>query len=152
MFLDESTHKLDAKGRVFCPKRFQDVLQRDPEGSFRCVLCMGFDGCLFLFSVGGFQEAAAKLVTEAFVGSGQREAQRWFFSNSTQVTLDSSGRLLIPEKMRAHAGLSQEVAMIGAFDRAEVWDVEKWGDVSRKGAAHFETVDRLLAGGHSDEA
>ena len=41
MFYDSSSHTMDAKNRVFVPKRFQQVLGRDPEGNMVAFLTRG---------------------------------------------------------------------------------------------------------------
>ena len=61
MFFGESTHSMDAKNRVFVPKRFQTQLPLDGDGARAVVLTRGLDGCLFLFSEEGFAAALARL-------------------------------------------------------------------------------------------
>ena len=49
---------------------------------------------------------------------------------------DAQGRILIPAKLREYAGLQKEVVVIGSFDRAEIWNAERW---AREEAMAFES-------------
>ena len=171
MFSGESTHTLDKKHRVFVPKRFQDVLERDANGNLAVVLTRGFDGCLFLFSEEGFAAVRERLELMPFGGAQQRKMQRLFFSNTHRCQLDasgrlvlpeklrltsfsmpadsrsSSGRLVLPEKLRLSAGIENEVAMIGVSDRAEIWDRATWEKFEEDNADDFDDLDVVLVGG-----
>ncbi len=46
MFFGESSHSLDAKGRVTVPKRFLEGLTRNAEGNLVVILSAGQDGCV----------------------------------------------------------------------------------------------------------
>ncbi len=123
MFCGDSRHTVDPKSRVFVPKRFQQDLPLDPEGNRNAILTRGLDGCLFLFPESGLERALSRMDTEAFAKPSQRKLQRLFFSFTARVTLDASGRLLIPEKLRTLAGIEREVVMVGVVDRVEVWEI-----------------------------
>jgi MraZ protein len=132
VFFDSSDHPLDAKFRVFVPKRFTDVLERDPNGTLSVMLTPGEDGCLFLFGVQGFLESLGDLDTRAFTSLAQRNRQRRLAHASTKVTLDASGRLLISERLRKLIDLQPNeegkvmVKMVGAMNRAEIWPLHRW--------------------------
>lgn len=144
MFIGESTHTVDAKHRVFVPKRFQEQLERDDDGNQVCVISRGQDGCLYLFSELGFERALLQLDTDAFTGEQQRKLQRLFFANTLKVHLDSSGRLLIPEKLRSILGGSREVTMVGCLQRAEIWPKARWDAMEEESDEEFEALDRIL--------
>lgn len=144
MFIGESSHTVDAKHRVFCPKRFQEQLDRDESGNLVAIVSRGQDGCLYLFSEDGFQRSLEQIDTEAFTGEKQRTLQRLFFAYTHKVHLDSSGRLLIPEKLRPLLGGSREVTMVGVMQRAEIWPKEAWEQMESGSAEEFETLDRIL--------
>ena len=152
MFLGESTHTVDAKGRCFVPKRFQEFLDRDESGAMRAVLTRGFERCVFLFSEAYFREMVQRLATASFQGAKLRKIQRMFFANTHRVNLDSSGRVLIPEKLKQHAGLEREVVMVGAYERAEIWNKEAWESFEEASAGEFDELDTVLCGqaGESD--
>ncbi len=126
MFIGESTHTLDAKNRVFIPKRIQEKLDRDENGNLTVYVTRGFDACVFLFSVSGWESMYREVTTKPFVDPERRSMQRAFMSSSFSAQLDSSGRLLLPEKLKRVAGLEREVSVIGVGERAEIWNREVW--------------------------
>ena len=145
-FLGESTHSVDAKHRVFVPKRFQEVLDRNDDGNQVVYLTPGFERCLFLFSESRFQAALAALKTQAFGGAQLRRMQRLFFGNAHKTTLDGSGRVVLPEKLRTHAGLAKEVTMVGVGERAELWDKSAWESFEEESMADYDALDAVFAG------
>jgi len=147
VFSGESTHNLDKKHRVFVPKRFQEVLERDANGHFTVILTRGFDGCLFLFSEPGFEEVKARLQLQPFGGQELRKMQRLFFANTHRCQLDASGRLVLPEKLRAVAGLETEVVLVGVADRAEIWDAKRWAAFQAEHETAFDDLDVVMISG-----
>ena len=144
MFYDSSRHTVDAKNRVFVPKRFQQALGRDPEGHVIAFLTLGFEGCLFLFSESGIAEVRSRLDSFAFSGREMRNKQRMFFSKTQRVQLDASGRLLLPEKLKVRIGIEREVVMVGVDDRAEVWPVKAWEALEAEHDADYDELDSVL--------
>jgi MraZ protein len=126
MFLTDTPHAMTPNGRVSLPKRFQKELSRDDAGNLCGVLTMGFEGCLFIFSLKGFKRAQKNQNTDVFVSPEVRKRQRQFYSRAYHFTLDGSGRLVVPEAFRKAAGLEGDVMMVGAGARAEIWDPLKW--------------------------
>ena len=145
-FLDSSSHTLDAKNRVFLPKRFQAVLESDPFGNLGAVVTRGLDGCLFLFSESAFERAIERLDTKAISGPEARKMQRLFFAHAHRTQLDGSGRILIPEKLRSLAGIDREVMMIGVVERAEIWAKDRWEAYEDQHGADFDKLDEILCG------
>ena len=144
MFYGESFHTLDSKGRLFVPKRFQDELSRDADGTPIAFISRGQDACLYLFSEAGFQQALAELQTHVFSGQELRATQRMFFANTARVELDSSSRLLIPEKLRGGVALAKEVVMVGVGDRAEIWPKSAWQQYEARHVDKLDHIDRVL--------
>jgi len=146
VWIGESTHALDAKHRVFLPKRFQDGLGRDAEGNLTAILSRGFEECLFLYSEIGFQRALDRLQTQAFSSEQQRLMQRLLFSDTYHTTLDTAGRLLLPESLRTLAQMqTKEVVVIGLIDRIELWDKTRWVEFKTHNQSKFNQLDRVLA-------
>ena len=54
------------------------------------------------------------------------KAMRPLFANAAKCEPDSQGRILLPQKLRAYAGLDKDVVIIGVSNRAEIWNAERW--------------------------
>ena len=62
--------------------------------------------------------------------SKSRGLQRFFFSGATDVETDKQGRILIPQPLRDHAGLTKDVTFVGVSSRVEIWDTSRWNQVN----------------------
>jgi MraZ protein len=146
VFLGESRHPVDAKHRVFLPKKFHQLLPVDDEGDRIAVLARGFGErqCLDLFTVSGFERATQRMNTDAFTDPEQRRLQRIYFSNTSRVTLDASGRLLLPEKLRKLADIEREVVFVGVMDRIEIWPAGQWDKFEQSNEDNYEDVANVL--------
>ena len=54
------------------------------------------------------------------------------FAYAADCEPDSQGRILIPAKLREYAGLTREVVVIGSFDRAEIWNAQRWTEIEEE--------------------
>lgn len=138
----KSTHSLDAKGRVFIPKRLQAHLPVGDDGQRLGMLTRGFDGCLALMSPDEFEGEIARLETGLFAGPEGRRFQRMFFATTFPVALDKSGRLQVPKELRDLAELKEEssVELVGMRGRIEIWAADRWGSEVDAHQADFDTM------------
>jgi len=75
-------------------------------------------------------ERVRQAITSLPAGDPKKTALRHLIgSDSEQVTLDSAGRLLLPERMAQDAGLEGEVVMVGLLDYFEVWSLDRYQKV-----------------------
>jgi MraZ protein len=56
--------------------------------------------------------------------------KRFIGSKSVQVTLDSVGRICLPEEMAKAAGITEEAVLVGLLDRFEIWSPERFEKVT----------------------
>jgi MraZ protein len=57
--------------------------------------------------------------------------KRFIGSRSVQVTLDSVGRICIPEEMTKATGVKDQAVLVGLLDRFEIWSPERYDAVSK---------------------
>ena len=142
-FLGAFTHKVDGKGRVFVPRPILDAVER-PEERTHFFLTLGLDDCLYLFTQEGFASHLESLDPSAFGDEVSRATALGLGSVARKVSVDSQGRILLPDDLRARAGIGAEVAVIGALDHVQIWDAGIW----KKGrAAEAEAAFRSHAPG-----
>jgi MraZ protein len=125
MFLDEYEHKIDTKGRMAVPARYRGQLERG------AVICKGMGTCLSVYTMQRWEEKSAELV-EGKTSEELRDFERRIYPSASEVELDGQGRLVIPAKLRAYAGLGTEVTVAGVRDHFEIWDRANWQEYQRR--------------------
>lgn len=121
MLIGEYSHTIDAKGRMIVPAKFRTELGE------RFIVTKGFDGCLYGYSLDEWKSIEEKIKTLPLItGKDARNFTRFFFSSAIECELDSQGRILITQNLRAHAELLKEVVVIGVSTRIEIWSKENW--------------------------
>jgi len=142
VFYGEYQHTIDAKGRLIIPSRFREVIAEGDLG--RLVLCRGLDRCLFLFGEQEWRKLEQRLSSLPLERSAARRFNRSLFSGAAECDLDKQGRIMIPPTLREHAALDGEVAIVGVFDRIEIWSKSLWSEYQRESAESFEdTAEKL---------
>lgn len=121
-FLGEHTPKLDEKGRLFLPAKFRPRLA---EG---VVLMRGQERCVFGWTVDAYQGIVERLQELPFTNRDSRNLVRMVTAGSFEEALDKQGRILIPPKLREWARLDRDVTVIGAGNRFEIWNSERWDE------------------------
>jgi MraZ protein len=121
MLIGEYQHSLDPKGRVFMAARFRDELGE------HFIVTKGLDNCLFIYSLEEWKRLEEKI--RALPLSKARNLQRFFFAGASELEADKQGRVLIPANLREYAFLEKDVMIIGASNRVEIWDRQRWNDL-----------------------
>ena len=124
MFIGEYQHSIDPKGRVIIPSKFREGLGE------RFIVTKGLDECLFAYSCEEWSNIEAKLKTLPFTDKDVRAFVRFFFAGAAECESDKQGRILIPQNLRDHAGLTKDIYVIGVSSRVELWDKHKWENYS----------------------
>jgi len=151
-FFGQYRHSVDDKGRVSVPARFRQVVEADAETTGRRGLWItrGFDGCLYAYSPSRWEQVIASVQEEgrhSFASRDQRRFQRQFFAAAAFCEPDGQGRVLIPEPLRALAGLGKQAVFAGVMDHIEIWDADRWDAEESDGRDEFEqAAQRALEG------
>lgn len=120
MFAGRFNHTLDTKGRIIIPSKLREALG----DSF--VATAGLDGCLYLYSEQGWEKFSEELFEKVPATQEGRKLIRYFTANSAPCEADKQGRSLIPAELRALAGITKDVVLVGALNKIEVWDKAKY--------------------------
>jgi len=120
VFLGTHTPRLDDKGRVILPAKFRDEL------SSGTVITRGQERCLYVFSQRNFEDIHQSIRQASITSKQSRDFLRLFLSGANQEVPDAQNRVTIPPALRTYAGLDRDLTVIGAGDRAEIWDSAAW--------------------------
>lgn len=118
VFQGASALAMDAKGRLAVPTRHREVLQ---------ALCAGQltvtkhpEGCLMVFPRPAWETFRDRIAALPMSAAGWK---RVFLGNAQDVEIDGAARVLIAPELRAAAGLSKDVMLLGMGSHFELWDV-----------------------------
>ena len=118
-------HTVDAKGRLFVPVKLRDKLGE----TFIAAAVM--DHCISLYSLEEWDKLLEGLSQMPMTKA--RKLQRYLSSNAADVQADAQGRILLPRHLLNYANLAKDALIIGAGNRAEIWDP----------AAYEESIDAM---------
>jgi MraZ protein len=91
------------------------------------VITRGLDGCVSVFPLPAW-EALLERVDRgtSFLKTAARIFQRHLFGGASIETLGSGGMVRVPDHLRRHAELDEEVVLVGVGNRVEVWNPQRW--------------------------
>ena len=120
-FNGQYTHQMDEKGRLSLPSAFR----REAE---EFVLLQWEKPYLTLFPLSEWQQIQSEL--RALRKSNPKAANyvRRISAGAHAVAPDKQGRILIPSRLQADAGLEGEVLLVGVIDRVELWNPKAFQD------------------------
>lgn len=133
LFTSTYTNKVDKKGRVSVPAPFRTL-----------AASQGFNG-VFVYpsldhpaidgSGAAYFERLAAMVDELPPFSEEREAfSTAIFGASHQLGFDPEGRIILPESLITHAGLSEAVVFVGLGQQFRIWEPTAFAEMNAKAA------------------
>ncbi|MHA6512241.1 division/cell wall cluster transcriptional repressor MraZ [Tessaracoccus sp. Z1128] len=138
MFLGTYTPKLDDKGRLILPARFRDALEAG------LVVTRTQERALAVYPKDTFEALMAEAMSAPSTVKQVRDYQRMMTAGASFEVPDRQGRVTIPQILRDYAGLDRDVVVIGAMNRAEIWDAETWQKYSQASEENFSEMDDEL--------
>ena len=124
-FVSNFTLRLDSKGRVSIPAPFRSVLTRD-----------GFEG-LYCYPTldrpaldAGGQALLAEI--EALIArfppySNERERfATALYGTSEVLRMDGEGRVILPEALKTHVGITETAAFVGLGNKFQIWEPNRF--------------------------
>ncbi|MCD1626483.1 MAG: division/cell wall cluster transcriptional repressor MraZ [Paracoccaceae bacterium] len=132
-FRGESQHKVDAKGRVSIPALFRRVLEAgDPNWTDglnpELVIVYGDHRRKFLecYTMAAIDEVDAKIAALPRGGMERKMLERMFHGQSYPTSVDETGRIVLPAKLRAKIEIDDEAFFIAAGDTFQIWKPETY--------------------------
>jgi MraZ protein len=134
MFSGVFQHSIDAKGRTSLPAKFRELLAAQSADKLFITSDL-IDDCLVAFAPLSWQRIAEKIASLSMFDERTRLLQRCFVAPAQECPVDKLGRILIPQSLREHAGLVEEITWAGTVERIEIWTPAKWAEVQRAARA-----------------
>lgn len=117
-FVGRFRHALDPKRRLTIPAVWRLQIGNPP---VLYVLPDILEKCLCLFLAADWMRRIEKLRHHSLADRQARRLARTLGAQSELLTWDVQGRIRINDDLLAHAGLTDEVVLVGAFEYMEIW-------------------------------
>jgi len=119
-FAGEFSHALDEKGRLAVPAKFR---ARFKEGA---VVTRWMNECLAVFPTSEWESINAEIRKRPRTDRTVQTFVHFLVGGAHEADLDAQGRIGIPAHLRHYADIGDEVIVIGANDRLELWQPDRW--------------------------
>jgi len=125
LFLDTIVNKVDAKGRVSLPADYRAIVKE--LGSeivcYRSLTAPCIEGCT--------EDLLEKLAAEIedntdFFSEKQDDLTNLIFGDAKRYTFDSTGRIMLSEKLIKHAQITDSAVFVGKGRKFQIWSEENW--------------------------
>lgn len=120
-FLGNIEAKIDAKGRVFFPAPFRKALMAQGDEGI-VVRHDIFEHLLVIYPESVWNDLMDEMRSKlSRWDRRQQMVYRTFVGGVTSLTIDGSGRILLPKPYLQAAGIAQSVRFVGMGDTIEIW-------------------------------
>jgi len=143
-FIGDYTVKVDDKGRVLFPATLKK--QNKSASPDRYVIKKDiFESCLVLFPMEEWerQNALIRRNTNPY-NREHNKFLREFYRGTAELTLDSSGRILIPKHLLEMINASKNLVLTGQDSRIEVWAKERYESHAFNENSFAELAEKIL--------
>lgn len=125
LFMDTITNKVDAKGRVSLPSDYRAIVKELSTEivCYRSLSAPCIEGCL--------EDSLDKLATEIenstdFFSETHDNLTNLIFGDAKRFPFDSTGRIVLTEKLLQHAGITDSAVFVGKGRKFQIWNPENW--------------------------
>jgi MraZ protein len=126
-FLGDIDCKLDTKGRFLFPSAMRKQLGAECEDVRFVVKKSIFKPCLELHPISEWEDLVGKITKKLNAFNKQHNAfLSQFHRGVSELSLDSSGRLLLPKRLMDQAGIAKDIILSGVGSMIEVWDMQAY--------------------------
>ncbi|MCC6810074.1 MAG: division/cell wall cluster transcriptional repressor MraZ [Deltaproteobacteria bacterium] len=143
MFRGLHEYTIDQKGRVSLPVRFRELLAA--QNDERLIITTSIDPCLVAYPLAEWQAFEDRLSRLPQFDPNVLKLKRLYVAGATECPVDKLGRLMIPQELRAYAGLEKDVIFAGMVKTLEIWSKDRWQQTRDVARAEAADVARALA-------
>lgn len=150
-FVSTFTNRIDSKGRVSVPASFRTLLARD-----------GFEGVYVYpaLDMEALDAGGTRLVAEINVlldrlppYSEERDyLSAALYGDSEVLKLDAEGRIVLTDRLRDHARITDRVTFVGLGQKFQIWEPDRFAAHQAEARNRVRDLKRMLGAVPSQEA
>lgn len=125
MFRGINCINLDEKWRMMLPTRYRESLRLHAANQLVSTIDTE-ERCLLLYPLPEWEDIQQKIEALSSFNRTTRRIQRLLIGHATDLTIDSSGRILLPQALREYANITKKIVLVGQGKKFEIWDEDHW--------------------------
>ncbi|CAH0993156.1 Transcriptional regulator MraZ [Sinobacterium norvegicum] len=125
MFRGVTHITMDAKGRLAMPAKYRDRLQQSCEGQLVATIDIQSQS-LSIYPLPVWEKIEQDIQELPSLNPQVKRFQRLLIGHASDLELDGSGRVLMPQSLRDYAGLKKKLVLVGQGKKLELWNEELW--------------------------
>ncbi|WP_264812969.1 division/cell wall cluster transcriptional repressor MraZ, partial [Gluconacetobacter sacchari] len=124
VFLGTHQNRLDAKGRVSIPAAFRTALRAQaPAGESLVVLRPShLHPCIEAWPTAAFASLSQPLDRLDIFSDDHDDLAAALYADAYPMDADREGRIILPDPLKEHAGLTETVAFMGLGKIFQIWE------------------------------
>ncbi|HYH81310.1 MAG TPA: division/cell wall cluster transcriptional repressor MraZ [Longimicrobium sp.] len=140
-YLGSFEHRIDEKDRLSLPAQF-----RRESGEQTLVLVHVFPESLTLYPEHTWQQVEQRLREMMRLQPAARAYVLRVTANAVEVAPDKQGRILVPQRLQDAVGITGPTLVVGAIDRIELWNPERFAAATAEPPADAERFMHQIFG------
>ena len=148
MFRGVQHINMDAKGRLAMPARQREPLQSESAGHVVITIDTQ-SSCLAIYPLPEWERIEKEIQDLPALKPAVKRFQRLMLGYATDLELDGSGRLLLPQPLRDYAQLDKKLVLVGQGNKLELWSETLWlaerDQALRDSGPEAELPDELMS-------
>ena len=125
MFRGVQHINMDAKGRLAMPARQREPLLTQCAGQI-VVTIDTQSACLVVYPLPEWERIERDIQNLPALKPAVKRFQRLMLGYATDLELDGSGRMLLPQSLREYAQLDKKLVLVGQGNKLELWSEALW--------------------------
>ncbi|MDR3609856.1 MAG: division/cell wall cluster transcriptional repressor MraZ [Ignavibacteriaceae bacterium] len=138
MFKGQYSYSVDAKGRISIPAKLRKHVSSECNDTF--IMTQGTGKYIDIYPLDQWNLLEAKLLNLNLFNPEHARFSRMLLQNAFDDTLDSQSRILIPQNLLSHAGITKEVLILGVSTKIELWDPSVYQNYLNSSEETFEQI------------
>lgn len=108
------------------------------------IVTKGLDQCLFVYSAKEWKTFIEQLRALSLGQNESRSFLRLMLGGAAEVEIDKSGRILVPDHLKAYANLATRVVVAGISSRVELWNEDSWQEYTTRVESQADALAQHL--------
>jgi MraZ protein len=138
MFKGQFTYSIDNKGRISIPAKLRKHIS--PEANDTFVMTRGLSSCIDLYPMDEWLKIEEKLLQLNSFSESEARFLRMISQYASEDKMDSQARILIPQNLIEYAKIENEVLILGALRKIEVWNPKVFENYLNSSPESYEEI------------